>query len=94
MNDWGDAKTNIFEHIVISAAIFIGALFFDHFVNLLHAINIHLVRNETYHPYFIGEFQIISMALAAIQFVRKLNEWRYYSDIVPKKLRELVKNEI
>jgi len=80
LKDFGDAKRNIFEHLVLSASIFLGALFWDHIVNLMRTFNIFLVQHETgSHVYHIGEFQIIVMILAAIHFIRKYwNEWRCY----------------
>lgn len=94
-NGFGDAKRNIFEHLCLSIFIFIAALFFDHIVNLLRAININLVRGEVgNHPYKIGEFQIIFMLLSALHFLRKINEFRYYGELLPKKLREMVNKEV
>ena len=95
MNGWSDAKRNIFEHILISLLLFVSSLFWDHIVNFLSFINLHVVRSEAgAHPYQIGEAQIIVMALSAVHFVRKLNEWRYYSNLLPERLREMVKREI
>lgn len=87
LKDWSDAKRNIFEHIILSASVFLLALFWDHLVNLFHAINIHLVRGEVTHYYEIGHFQMVTMALASVHFFRKVNEFRYYGNLIPESLK-------
>lgn len=84
----GDAARNIKEHIYLAIAVFVLALFWDHGVNALHAINIHLVRNEETHAYFMGEFQVIAMVLSSLHLIRKLNEYRYYGSLIPDFLKK------
>ena len=85
----GDAKRNIKEHIFISTAVFFISLFFDHLVNLLNAINIHLVRGEVgSHPYEIGHLQIVLMVVSVIHFCRKVNEYRFYGSLIPDFLKK------
>ena len=84
----GDAARNLREHIFIASVVFFGALFLDHGVNLLNAINIHLVRNEVAHPYQIGEIQVVLMAVSMIHLLRKLNEYRYYANLLPDFLKK------
>ena len=76
----GDAKRNIREHLWIAGMVFIMSLFWDHLINFLSAIGINILNQETFHPYRIGEFQIIILVLSLAHFVRKWNEWRYYKD--------------
>ena len=95
MKDWSDAKRNIAEHIVLSIAVFTAALLWDHIVNLLAYFSIFIARGSNgQHPYRIGETQIIAMAISAWHFVRKLNEFRYYGNLIPERLQEMIKREI
>lgn len=87
MNE-GDAARNIKEHIFISIGVFFTALFWDHLINLLNTMSIHLVRNETTHAYNIGELQVIVMLVSFLHLIRKVNEYRYYGSIIPDFLKK------
>lgn len=79
MTGIGDAKRFLLEDMFIYAGFFIFVSSFDLLVNLGIALNLYKsLHNPQGFPYSFGLGQTAAMIFSAIQFFRKLSDFRYY----------------
>lgn len=80
MND-GDAKRYLREDLLVYSGLFLFTLAFDFLVNLAIACHLHNAPHTPQgHPYSYGAIQLMFMGFCAVQFFRKLADWKYYAD--------------
>lgn len=72
---WSDAKTFIFEDILIFGGTILFDLGFDCIFNFLHSLGLIALSR----PAHIGIAQIVVAVFFSVLLARKLEQWKYYA---------------